>query len=65
MAATGPNVYTNHGQGWSRENNSVSVCPLASGLFGIPSSNTHIDYLARPNVRLVLCSAPYKGACHL
>lgn len=54
MAATGPNVYTNHGQGWSRENNSVSVCPLASGLFGIPSSNTHIDYLARPNVRLVL-----------
>lgn len=42
----------------------MRVCSWACELLGIPSSNTHIDYLARPDGRLsgltavMPCSAP-------
>lgn len=49
---------------WGRETDGMHVYLLAWELLGIPSSNTYIDYLARPDGRLkqlttvMPCSAP-------
>lgn len=52
MAAACPAVCTNHGGGQGREKNGAYVYSVACELLGIPSSNTYIDYLARPDGRL-------------